>query len=259
MADQSEERKRYDEMAAMDGDAAVSHYAKTGPRFRLQRVVREAVRLSPGRILDLGCGDGVVMEHVRRALPETEIVGLDWSRVSLGRAHKRGFTAIQADAGCLPLKQEKFDLVIATEVLEHVADPDALLCEAHRALRPGGHLLITVPAADWFKSLVGLFDPGRVKLLDAMHRREWAVRGFGKFAPVAELRDMIRNSGFAVDRCRGVYYWVWRWERMLDQRLAAGSKCDAVLRAVDRLIGALPGLAVVGKYLMIAARKRERG
>ena len=258
MTGQPEERKRYDQMAAHDGDAALSHYTKTGPRFRLRRVVREAIRLMPARVLDLGCGDGVVLEHLRRARPGAAATGLDWAGVALRRARQRGLDAVQADATQLPLKPGRFDLVIATEVLEHVADPGAVLCEARRMLRPGGCLLLTVPAADWHKALVGLYAPGRVRFLDPSHRREWAIRQFGAFSPVGELYTLIGSAGFTVERRRGVCYGVWRLERMLDRWLVPASPLDKLLQWIDRAIGALPVMAVAGKYLLITARRRER-
>ncbi len=252
------ERARYDELAAADGDAAGSHFTKTGPRFRLRLVTRQAARLSPASVVDLGCGDGVVLAAVSRALPDAACAGLDWSLVALRRARARGCNVAAADLERPPLRSGTFDLAVSSQVLEHVADPGSALCQARALLRPGGRLLLTVPTADWHKVLVGLFAPGRVTYLDPTHRREWAVRRFGRFGHVRELKLLVESAGFEVESLRGIFYGVWRLEQPLDRWLTPDGAAEGCLLAADRLLGALPWLRGAGKYLMLVARRKER-
>lgn len=93
-----------------------------------------------GRVLDLGCDSGYILSKCGGG------VGLDISVLRLKAAKKWTFylTVIQALAEYLPFKQV-FDSVIAAELLEHVLDPEVVLAEAFRVLKPNGKFIVTVP------------------------------------------------------------------------------------------------------------------
>ncbi|HTY09204.1 MAG TPA: methyltransferase domain-containing protein [Candidatus Edwardsbacteria bacterium] len=250
------ERELYDGIATSDGDAALSYYAKAAPRLRLSRLAAAARRLRPRTVLDLGCGDGVALERLRQELPDAALLGLDFSAVALGRVRGRGLDALLGDCASLPLRPAYADLVVASEVLEHVADVPAALAEARRVLKPGGTLLITVPVADWFKCLAGMSDPARVKYLDEQtHRREWAIRKFGKFGPLSALLDELRDQGFAIKRRRGIFYWVWRFEPLADRATARWPLAVPAMLAGEWPLSVVPGSRCMGKYLLIEAER----
>jgi SAM-dependent methyltransferase len=103
--------------------------------------------------LDLGCGTGHVVEALRRR--GHAVVGLDIRREGLEAIRRRGSPRthpVQGHAGALPFASGRFGLVTILDVLEHVADDRGLLAEARRVLRPGGTLLLTVPAGPWLWS-----------------------------------------------------------------------------------------------------------
>jgi SAM-dependent methyltransferase len=100
----------------------------------------------PGRrVLDLGCRYGALT----RAYAEgNEVVGVDVDRDALAEAAKLGIETRWADVEQpLPFEDESFDVVVAGELLEHVRDPERLVAEARRLLRPGGRLVGSVPNA----------------------------------------------------------------------------------------------------------------
>jgi SAM-dependent methyltransferase len=100
----------------------------------------------PGRrVLDLGCRYGALT----RAYAEgNDVVGVDVDRDALAEAAKLGIETRWADVEQrLPFEEESFDVVVAGELLEHVRDPERLVAEARRLLRPGGRLVGSVPNA----------------------------------------------------------------------------------------------------------------
>src|SRR5258708_26302323 len=107
---------------------------------------------APALILDVGCGDGLAIGVAARRNLAHRFVGLDWSAASLTRAAERGLTLLRAelDTG-LPVTSGSVDVVIMSEVIEHLVDTGAAIEDAHRVLKPGGSLLLSTPnLAAWY-------------------------------------------------------------------------------------------------------------
>jgi SAM-dependent methyltransferase len=100
----------------------------------------------PGRrVLDLGCRYGAL---TRAYVEGNDVVGVDVDRAALAEAAKLGIDTRWADADApLPFDDESFDVVVAGELLEHVRDPNRLVAESNRVLRPGGSFVGSVPNA----------------------------------------------------------------------------------------------------------------
>ncbi len=96
-----------------------------------------------GRLLDVGCGAGTVLEAARRALWEAE--GVEVSRPAVEHLRAQGFAIFHGELAEARYPENHFDVVIASEVIEHLPDPRVLLREAARVLRPGGLLWATTP------------------------------------------------------------------------------------------------------------------
>lgn len=95
------------------------------------------------QILDVGCGDGVISEPLMKTGHFVAAVDLPTVTTS---GHKCRVSSIMAgDAETLAFKDATFDLVIASEVLEHLWSPESFINEAYRTLKPGGHLIIETP------------------------------------------------------------------------------------------------------------------
>lgn len=118
-----------------------------GTRKRLQFASRLIARLRPRRVLDVGCGTGAQLTApLALAHPESGFVGVDADPGSIAFA-RGAWRAPNLEFGLaaeLALEQG-FDLVIASEVVEHVEDPRRFLAEQRARLVPDGRLLVTLP------------------------------------------------------------------------------------------------------------------
>ena len=134
-------------------------------------------------LLEIGCGTGFVMAGIAGAIPgisiaasEAHVSGL---RFAAQRVH--GARLMQMDARAIPFTAE-FDVVAAFDVIEHIEDDRVVLREMHRAVRPGGGILLTVPQHPWLWSE---FD------VRARHVRRYTAR---------ELRAKVLAAGFEIVR-----------------------------------------------------------
>ncbi|MGA8113955.1 MAG: methyltransferase domain-containing protein [Actinocatenispora sp.] len=123
-----------DEWWRPDGEFAALHWLAAARA----RLVPPASR--PGAVLvDLGCGGGLIGPAVRGR--GYRHVGVDQVHSSLPVAARHGVTGVRADAYRVPLRSGCADVVVAGEILEHVAEPGRIVAEAARLLRPGGVLV----------------------------------------------------------------------------------------------------------------------
>ena len=121
---------------------------------RLQIVSSLIRRFSPGpaprRIADIGCGMGASLERLARL---GTVVGADFSPTALAFARSRTREPLVAAAlPDLPFADGQFDVVCALDVIEHIDDDAAAVRELSRICRPGGLLVLTVPAYPWLWS-----------------------------------------------------------------------------------------------------------
>ena len=96
-------------------------------------------------VLDAGCGGGATMESLRRY---GHVRGMELSEEAVAYNREQGREVLQGVIEEMPFADGAFDLALALDVIEHVPDDLAALRELYRVLRPGGSLLVTVPALE---------------------------------------------------------------------------------------------------------------
>ncbi len=100
--------------------------------------------LAPRRVLEIGVGEGEVLDRVRTRFPDADIVGVDLPDPELAAQwRERGVSAMFADATRLPFPDDAFDLALAIEVMEHIPQPARALDELARVCT--GTLVLSVP------------------------------------------------------------------------------------------------------------------
>src|SRR5271165_293769 len=101
-----------------------------------------------GLVLDAGCGTGGLLAFLRRHRPDLALAGVEWAEQAGRRAAvKSGAAIARGSVNALPFADGCFDAVLAADVLCHGAvDPPLALGEFRRVLRPGGRLVVNMPA-----------------------------------------------------------------------------------------------------------------
>lgn len=164
----------------------------------------------PGRALDLGCGNGWLAAWL--AARGWQVVGVDPSASGIERARVSHpsvrFEVLFAGSDVLErLGVEPFDLVLSTEVVEHLYAPREWAAAAHTALRPGGSFLCSTPYHGYLKNLVlaatGKLDAHFTALWDGGHIKFWSR---------ASLSQLLAEAGFdkLVFRCAGRLPGLWK-------------------------------------------------
>lgn len=137
-------------------------------------------RPCPLTILDIGCGTGAMSARIGRW---GRVVSADFSPLALQFSRRRGLThLVGADAMRLPLGCDRFDVLVAMDMLEHLPDDCRALEEFYRVLKPGGRVFATVPAYPhlWSEHDVAL-----------MHHRRYQRR---------EVQERFTAAGFEVEK-----------------------------------------------------------
>lgn len=218
--------------------------------------VRDALRERPGAagpLLDAGCGTGGLLRVLARDLAAQQPVGLEYRPEAARRAaDKSGRPVTAGDANRLPFPDASFGAAVSVDVICHAGvEPARALAELHRVLRPGGTLVLNLPAYDWLRS--------------AHDARVHNARRFTR----AGATRLLEQAGFAAIAGR---YWnglllplMVLQRKLLQRRADAPSDVtefppllDSMLHTVseaERWLGARGlGMPAGGSVLMLATR-----
>lgn len=130
-------------------------------------------------VLDVGSGAGNMAHHLAHY---GRVIGLDNNPRPLGVARDRGLEALQSLGDRMPFGDGTFDLVALLDTVEHIPDDMAVFGEALRILKPGGKLMVTVPAFQWLWSYNDDINE---------HQRRYTG---------SELQQKLETTGFRVKR-----------------------------------------------------------
>jgi SAM-dependent methyltransferase len=155
------------------------YYAESGWAIRWiegrrLKAIRSLAQVSPAdRVIEVGCGGG----HVLRLFPDCELTGVDVSGEMLRKASRNleGYrvTLLKGELHQLNLPEGGFDRVICTEVLEHVVDPEQLLSQMNRLLKPGGRIVVTLPNDPLVNGLKTAIRASGMSLFPPFRRIAW--------------------------------------------------------------------------------------
>jgi ubiquinone/menaquinone biosynthesis C-methylase UbiE len=202
----------------------LTHYAPIGwkrlfafdDRFvvvarKLERLVRTGLQIQSGgklKLLDIAIGDGVYERMLPKDLLEKcEIYAIDISRTQLNRVKDiiKEAKIVDLNSEKLPYKDNTFDIVIVSELLEHVFYPDKVLTEAIRTMKKDGSFLLTYPNSGALQLRLSLLFSGASPLLNYPGNKEH-IRYFRK----KDIQEMIGNAKIVKYTGIGSYLFA-RW------------------------------------------------
>lgn len=177
-----------------------------GRRLLIARLLKDALPQandSKLRLVDLGCGTGANLPMLRQAIGSSgEVFGLDFSALALqfagDQVNLSNLYLSQGDAMQLPLRDCVADCVTMLDVLEHLPDDDKALSEVFRILKPGGVLVLSVPA---YQHLWSAHD-------EALHH-------FRRYERL-QLHRVLNRAGFSIHKLSFAMSlmppiaWFWR-------------------------------------------------
>lgn len=200
-----------------DGQVLCTHYKL------LPHVLRYADVCNASAILDIGCGDGAMANALIK--PGRTVVGIEPSEIGVALA-KKNYPNLRVERMGIyddpnTLQGGNFDMVVSTEVIEHVFYPRELLRFASAKLNTGGLLLVSTPYNGWLKnvaiSILGAWDKHHTALWDGGHIKFWSRR---------TLSELFHQEGFDCIAFHGCGRLWYLWESMIIVGRKRSSSCE---------------------------------
>ena len=172
-----------DELTDFHEDTADSnHFIDVASRRHAVEQLQKYLPQSQVNILEVGCSSGFMLKAIRQAIPQAFVIGSDYVRQPLENlaAQIPDIPLLQFNLLECPLPDASVDAVVLLNVLEHIKDDTAALRQLYRILKPGGIVVLEVPAG------AGLYDVYD-KLL--MHFRRYSL---------PQITNLVQDTGFSV-------------------------------------------------------------
>ena len=145
------------EKAALRGEP--SYVWRAGQQRRLGMIIQSAGERIHGLILENGCGVGMYVDKLTAT--GAHVIGLEYDLERAIQAGVNSDAIINAAGEFIPLPSSTFDLILSHEVIEHVQDDRAAICEMIRVLKPGGRIIIFSPNRGYPFETHGIFWRGK--------------------------------------------------------------------------------------------------
>ncbi len=200
--------------------------------------IAECAQERPGRALEVGFGAGIYLKTLASHYDEVYATDLNDYQIDHARAQVAGLDNVRLlidDITDTRLPERSFDLVVCSEVLEHIADPRRAIDGIRRVIAPGGLVLVSTPQRYSLMELTCkvAFMPGIIELVRRIYAEPVLETGHISLMTGRQMRDALEGAGFRIRQQfkSGLYLPLiaefagpagMRFARWLEQRLRRG-------------------------------------
>ncbi|MCB1209648.1 MAG: class I SAM-dependent methyltransferase [Verrucomicrobiales bacterium] len=203
----------------MSSDPASAYPYKNAGEVHMHEILFPAVaasiqRHAPNTVLDLGCGNGYLTNKLKHSFPGISFAGLDPSETGIAEAKSAFPDAVFRQGSVYDEPPAdwvgSFDMVISTEVVEHLYAPKAMPSFIRTVLKPSGIAVITTPYHGYLKNLaLSVLDKW-----DSHHTVFWD-HGHIKFWSRKTLTKLFEDESYTALHFKGIGRCPWLWMTML--------------------------------------------
>lgn len=183
--------------------------------------------IDPGsRVIDLGCGDGRLMQRLRDEM-QCHVVGIDVELKNIGAVVRRGLPIVEADLnkGLADIPSDAYDFAVLSQTLQQVQRPKVLLLEMLRVARRG---LVVVPNFGHWRVRLEVLRRGRTPITQTLPH-EWHETPNLHFMSMRDFRELMQSIGLSIVKERPIIRG-----RSVDQAWAANLRADSAFYLLER-------------------------
>jgi 2-polyprenyl-6-hydroxyphenyl methylase/3-demethylubiquinone-9 3-methyltransferase len=184
------------------------------------KFIQEQIDLSGKRILDVGCGGGILTESLAKAGAHVNGLDLAVDAIHVAREHAKA-QHLNIEYHCLPIETfaeqhaHTFDVITCMEMLEHVPEPALIIKACAQLLKPNGMIFLSTLNRNLKSFLMAIIGAEYLTHLVPKGTHEYA-----KFIKPSEMSRMLREAEFETEKISGISY------NPLTQTFKLGSDCD---------------------------------